>query len=77
MPNQLITMMMNQLQQRNPQMFQVLNQIRTNNGNPMQLFKQLTNKYTPEQMNNLFNRAQQMGVPKEVLDNLKKDINTK
>jgi hypothetical protein len=43
----------------------------------MQLFKQLTNKYTPEQMNNLFNRAQQMGVPKEVLDNLKKDINTK
>lgn len=68
---------MNQLQQRNPQMFQVLNQIRTNNGNPMQLFKQLTNKYTPEQMNNLFNRAQQMGVPKEVLDNLKKDINTK
>jgi len=68
---------MNQLQQRNPQMFQVLNQIRTNNGNPMQLFKQITGKYTPEQMNNLFNRAQQMGVPKEVLENLKKDINTK
>lgn len=68
---------MNQLQQRNPQMFQVLNQIRTNNGNPMQLFKQITGKYTPEQMNNLFSKAQQMGVPKEVLDNLKKDINTK
>lgn len=68
---------MNQLQQRNPQMYQVVNQLRNNNGDPTKLFKQITNNYTPEQMDNLFNRAQQMGIPAEVLNNLKKDINTK
>ena len=58
-------------------MFQVVNQIRQNNGNPAELFKQITNKYTPEQMNNLFNRAKQMGVPQEYINNLKNDINIK
>lgn len=58
-------------------MFQVVNQLRQNNGDPTKLFKEITNKYTPEQMNNLFNRAQQMGVPADVINNLKKDINTK
>lgn len=43
----------------------------------MGLLKQVTSKYTPEQMNNLFNRAEQMGVPKEYLNNLKNDINIK
>ena len=58
-------------------MFQMVNQLRQNNGNPMDLLKQVTNKYTPEQMNNLFSRAQQMGVPQEQINNLKKDINIK
>ena len=58
-------------------MFQVVNQLRQNNGNPMDLFKQVTNKYSPEQINSLFNRAKQMGVPENVLNNLKNDINTK
>ena len=77
MQNQLLMMMMNQLQQRNPQMFNTINQLRQNNGDPMRLFKQITNKYTPEQMNSLFNKAKQMGIPTEVIDNLKNNINTK
>lgn len=43
----------------------------------MELFKQVTNKYSPEQMNSLFNRAKQMGVPNEVINNLKNGINIK
>lgn len=43
----------------------------------MELFKQVTNGYTQDQYNNLFNRAKQMGVPSEVIDNLQKDINAK
>ena len=58
-------------------MFNTINQLRMNNGNPMQLFKQITSNYSPEQMNNLFNRAQQMGIPANALDELKKDINIK
>ena len=58
-------------------MFQVVNQIRQNNGNPAELFKQITSKYTPEQMNRLFNKAQQFGVPNDIINNLKNDINIK
>jgi hypothetical protein len=36
----------------------------------MDLFKQVTNGYTPEQMSQLFNRAKQMGVPDEVISQL-------
>lgn len=43
----------------------------------MELLKQVTNKYTPEQMNNLFNKAQQFGVPQNILNQLKEDVNAK
>lgn len=65
---------------KNPQMFQVVEQAQKNNGNPMDLFKQITSNYTPEQMTNLFNRAKQMGVPEETLKQLQNnnnDIDTK
>lgn len=65
------------MKQRNPQMFQVVNQLRQNNGNPMELFKQVTSKYTPEQMNSLFSRAKQMGVPEEQINSIRNDINIK
>ena len=69
---------MNQLKAKNPQMFQVVNQARNSNGNPMDFFKQVTNGYSPEQMNNLFARAKQMGVPDDVLQQLQNNgINTK
>lgn len=44
----------------------------------MDLFKQVTNGYTPEQMTNLFDKARQMGVPDEVLKQIQDNgINTK
>ena len=51
---------------------------RQNNNNPMELYKQVTSGYSTEQMDNLFNRARQLGVPDDVLKNIQNnDINTK
>jgi hypothetical protein len=55
----------------------MIEQARKNNGNPMDLFKQITNGYTPEQLNNLFNKAKQMGIPEEYINQVKDGINTK
>lgn len=48
-------------------MFQQINQLRQSNGNPMDLLKQTTRNYTPEQMNNFINQARQMGFNEELL----------
>lgn len=47
-----------------------MEQLRKNNGNPMELFKEVTSGYTPEQMQGLFNQAKQMGVPEDVITKL-------
>lgn len=52
---------------KNPQMFNQYEQIRKNNTNPMDLFKQMTSSYTPQQMASFMNFAQSMGVPNELL----------
>ena len=70
MQNQLITMMMNQLKMKQPQMFQLIEQARKNQSNPMEMFKDVTKNYTPEQMDNLINRARQFGIPEEVLQQI-------
>ncbi len=51
-------------------MFRLVEQARQNNNNPMDLFKQVTSGYSTEQMDNLFNRARQLGVPDDVLKNI-------
>ena len=57
-------------------MFQLVEQARQSQNNPVELFKQITNKYTPEQMNNFFNQAEQIGFNKELIEQVKKGINT-
>lgn len=59
----------------NPQLFQVVEQARRSNGNPVDMFKQLTSKYKPEQLDYLFNRAKQMGIPEEYINQVR-GINT-
>ena len=61
----------------NPQLFQVVEQARKNNGDPLAMFKQLTNQYKPEQLNLLFDRAKQMGIPEEYINQVKNGINAK
>ena len=58
-------------------MFQMVEQARKNNSNPMDMFKQLTSNYQPEQMTALFNRAKQLGVPDEYIKQIQDGINTK
>ena len=62
------------MKMKNPQVFQVIEQARKNNGNPMEMFKQITNGYKPEQLNNLFDRAKQMGIPEEYINQVKEGI---
>lgn len=61
---------------RNPQAFQLVEQARKSNGNPQELFKQVTNGYTPEQMTALFNKAKQFGVSDEYIKQIQGGINT-
>ena len=44
-----------------------------NNTNPMELFNQITSGYSKEQMDNLINRAKNMGFPSEVLEQVQKN----
>ena len=60
----------------NPKVFQVVEQARRSNGNPVEMFRQITNGYKPEQLDSLFNRAKQMGVPEEYINQVR-GINTK
>ena len=62
---------MNQLKMRNPQMYQMLSQGKIN---PIDILKKMTNNATPEQMQNLFTRAQNMGFPNEVLTKIQSEI---
>ena len=59
---------------KNPQVFQMVEQARRSNGNPIELFKQVTNGYSSEQLNGIFSRAKQMGVPEEYINQLKNGI---
>lgn len=62
------------MKMKNPQVFQMVDQARRSNGNPIELFKQVTNGYKPEQIEGIFNRAKQMGVPEEYINQLKNGI---
>lgn len=77
MQNPLMTILTNQIKSRYPQAFQMVEQMRRNNGNPMELFKQVTGNFTPEQMNGFFTQAKNIGFPQELLQQVQNGINTK
>lgn len=56
-------------------MFQMVEQAQKNKSNPMDMLKQVTKDYSPEQLNGLFERAKQFGVPEETLKQAKDGIN--
>ena len=59
------------MKMKNPQLFQVVDQARKSNGNPLELFKQVTNGYKPEQLEGIFNKAKQMGIPEDYINQIK------
>ena len=70
--NQAMNLLVNNLQQRlkanNPQMYNQFNEWMKQNKNPMDLFKQMTNNYTPQQMQNIMGIAKSFGVPDSVIN---------
>jgi capsular polysaccharide biosynthesis protein len=60
---------------KNPQIFNQFQEIRKTNNNPEELLKQITGKYTPEQMQNFMKFANNMGITTEQLNQF--GINTK
>ena len=75
--NQLVQMLMNQLKAKNPQVFQTINQARANQDSPLEFFKKATSNYNPEQLNNIFARAEQLGIPAQYIEQVKSSINAK
>ena len=67
----MMVMLMNQLKAKNPNLFQMIEQARQNQSNPVELFKQITNGRSPEQMEAFYKKAEQMGFPTETINKLK------
>lgn len=61
---------MGQLQAKNPQMFQMINQARNNGTNPQSMLKQMMGKSSPEQMQQILTQAKGMGVPDNILSQI-------
>jgi hypothetical protein len=55
----------------------MLKQAQENKNNPMEMLKQVTSNYTPEQRNILFERAKQFGVPDNVIQQAQDTLNSK
>lgn len=72
MQGQLIQMLMNQLKAKNPQMFQLVEEARRNQKNPKDLFREITSKNSPEQMQSFYKQAEQLGFSPDLLNELKK-----
>lgn len=60
---------------KNPQMYQMINQAKENQNNPMELFKSVTSNYSSEQMENFYNQAKKMGFSDELIEEVKNGIN--
>ena len=76
MQNPILTVFLNQVRNSNPQAFQMFEQMRNGNGNPIDIIRQITSKFSPEQMNGLLSQAKSMGVPEEALNKIQNGINS-
>jgi len=52
-------------------MFQFLSQAQKNQSNPQEIFRQVTKNYNPKQMEMIFSKAKQLGVPEEIIQQIK------
>lgn len=74
--NQITTILMNQVKAKNPQAFRRIEQLMQNQSNPIEIFKQVTNGYSNEQMNNFYNQARNMGFSDDLINQLKNGVDT-
>ena len=67
--NQIMNMLMNQLQAKNPQALKQYEQLRKSNGDPRQMLQQMTGNYTPAQREKFMKVASGFGFTSEQLNN--------
>lgn len=65
--NQVAQMMLNQLKAKNPKAFQQFETFMSNKGDPQQLLKQVTQGYTPEQIKQFSQFANNFGITNDQL----------
>ena len=61
---------MSQLQARNPQAFQMINQARNSGTNPQQFLKQLIGNSSTQDIQQVLQMGKQFGVPDDVLSKI-------
>lgn len=55
----------------------MVEQARKSQKNPMEMFKEVTKDYKPEQMDAIFNRARQFGIPDDAIKQLQTEVEKK
>ena len=55
----------------------MIEQARINQNNPIEVFKQVTSKYSTEQMDSFYKQAKNMGFSDELINEVKNGINIK
>lgn len=65
-----LNMVMNILKQKNPQGYNMINQLRQNGTNPNAMLNQIMGNMQPQQRQQLLQNAKQYGVPDNVLSRL-------
>ena len=63
----LMNQLMNQLKAKNPQMFQVFQNMQKNQNDPNEIIKQMISKYKPEQIESFKKYANGFGITNEKL----------
>lgn len=68
--NPIISMLMQRLQGKNPQGYNMVNQMMQNGANPEAMVKQIFGNASPEQRQQVLNTAKSYGCPQDVLSKL-------
>ena len=68
--NPIIQVLMGQLQSKNPQGYQMINQMMQSGGNPEAMVKQMMGNISPEQKQQVLNQAKSYGAPSDVLSKI-------
>lgn len=68
--NPIISMLMQRLQGKNPQGYNMVNQMMQNGANPEAMVKQIFGNASPEQRQQVLNAAKSYGCPQDVLSKL-------
>ena len=65
--NVIMQTLMKNLMSKNPQGYQMVNNLMMNGGNPEGMLKQILDKTTPEQRQQVLNQAKSYGCPSDIL----------